>query len=287
MSMRRSAFTLVELLVVIAIIGILIALLLPAVQAAREAARRSQCANNLKQIGLGMQNYHDVHKKFPPSRIARGTHVTWAVLVLPFIEQDALYELWNVQAPFAAQTPEARLGLVPAYFCPTRRKPAASIVDAQNPLSGGLSDYAACGGSRPPSGEASGGTGTTGIPGLTSTGNGIFITADVINPDPSDNDLPGATANVLQWRSRVGIAEVLDGLSNTLLAGEKNVHSKEFGLGNAAAPATVIAGDGSVYTGDQDSRNCMRLAGGTLRSLVRFIDELPVTNNARALTFGS
>jgi prepilin-type N-terminal cleavage/methylation domain-containing protein/prepilin-type processing-associated H-X9-DG protein len=101
------AFTLVELLVVIAIIGILIALLLPAVQAAREAARRSQCVNNLKQIGLALHNYHDVNKSFPPSGILTGDrvvppipsspsavpyHHSWLVMILPYLEQGPLYD---------------------------------------------------------------------------------------------------------------------------------------------------------------------------------------------------
>ena len=92
-----SGFTLVELLVVIAIIGILIALLLPAVQAAREAARRAQCLNNLKQLGLGLHNYHDAMKSFPPGHIlyptsSMGDYVTWPLFLFPYVEQGALYE---------------------------------------------------------------------------------------------------------------------------------------------------------------------------------------------------
>ena len=104
----RTGFTLVELLVVIAIIGILIALLLPAVQAAREAARRSQCTNNLKQIGLGLLNYESAHKVLPPRAVwgyevgstpYRHYHHTWITSVLPFIEQGALYDSIDFALP--------------------------------------------------------------------------------------------------------------------------------------------------------------------------------------------
>ncbi|HWL10786.1 MAG TPA: DUF1559 domain-containing protein [Planctomicrobium sp.] len=94
----RQAFTLIELLVVIAIIAILVALLLPAVQQAREAARRSQCKNNLKQLGLALHNYHDVHNVFPPGGMGRGAaslrfnQLSMHVLLLPYIEQSALYQ---------------------------------------------------------------------------------------------------------------------------------------------------------------------------------------------------
>ncbi len=99
---KRGGFTLVELLVVIAIIGILIGLLLPAVQAAREAARRMQCTNNLKQMGLAFQNYHDVHKNFPLGAIKGnyGSYGTlsgrnWRLFILPFAEQETLYSQLN------------------------------------------------------------------------------------------------------------------------------------------------------------------------------------------------
>ena len=91
---NRSAFTLVELLVVIAIIGILVALLLPAVQAAREAARRMQCSNNLKQLALALHNYEGTYKTFPPAGID-SNQMSWVVMLLPFIEQQPLFANFN------------------------------------------------------------------------------------------------------------------------------------------------------------------------------------------------
>src|SRR5690349_6909248 len=93
---RHQGFTLVELLVVIAIIGILVALLLPAIQSAREAARRSQCVNNMKQLGIAMANYHDVRKKLPIGSWSC-CWGTWQMSILPFIEEQQLFDqyLWS------------------------------------------------------------------------------------------------------------------------------------------------------------------------------------------------
>jgi prepilin-type N-terminal cleavage/methylation domain-containing protein len=138
---KRPGFTLVELLVVIAIIGILVALLLPAIQAAREAARRSQCGNNLKQLALGLHNYHDTFRRFPSGTRSHQTASGWAyghswiVAILPFCEQRALYDqldLVGISSPHTGliyQSTTATYNIhngqlvagvqIPIIFCPS------------------------------------------------------------------------------------------------------------------------------------------------------------------------
>lgn len=133
---KKTAFTLVELLVVIAIIGILIALLLPAVQAAREAARRTQCVNNLKQLGLATQNFHDTYKFFPSithqdafmnvigGSANRKRRYSYLVLLLPFVEQEPLYndainnEISQNRVPWDGSRPFNKMR-IPAFLCPS------------------------------------------------------------------------------------------------------------------------------------------------------------------------
>ena len=146
---RSSGFTLVELLVVIAIIGILMALLLPAVQAAREAARRISCQNNLKQLGLALQSYHDALKTFPPASVNAPRRHNWVPLLLPYVEQGNLFDEYrfdvNWDDPANQPAVNAHLNVLRCASAPGGRKRIDTVRPA---VTMATSDYA------PPTGVA-------------------------------------------------------------------------------------------------------------------------------------
>lgn len=232
-----AAFTLIELLVVLAVIGILIALLLPAVQAAREAARRTDCRNRLKQIALAGQQHHDMTGFFPsggwsyfwtgdPDRgFGADQPGGWTFSSLPFLEQRPLYSLaaglqGDAKAAAVAQTASTA---VPVFYCPTRRSPALlpnmfGTQVARNAGPGSLlckTDYAAnCGDSQDDQ--------------FTNDGGPLTYTQAPGYAWPSTALLTG----VSYMRSQVRLAEVTDGTSSTYYAGEKYVDASRYYTGD-------------------------------------------------------
>jgi prepilin-type N-terminal cleavage/methylation domain-containing protein len=279
----QLGFTLVELLVVIAIIGILIALLLPAVQAARESARRSQCANNLKQIGLAAHNFEGTYKALPPHRLA-DTWATWAAIILPYVEANAVIENWDLKKRYYQQTAVALRQNLPFYFCPTRRKPegdfstgdARSAVPPFPDTPGGLSDYA-----------ANAGTFYTNYDGaMVECDRGANKLADattgIINKDTVTDSSPNTI--LVEWKARVPFSDVLDGTSNTFLVGEKHI---------LLTTRRGTSEDRSVFNGDNELGAVGRIAGYLLQNgqkvagSERPLAPSPTYNVQRSQIFGS
>ncbi len=254
--LSRRAFTLVELLVVIAIIGILIALLLPAVQAAREAARRTQCISHLKQVGLGYLNHHDTHRFFPTGGWGvrwvgdadRGADRQqpggWIYNVLPFVEAGALHSLPTDGAPDVIMPAQLDAAAnmtatpVPILNCPSRRSaipyPDAGWLWAYNMgdlSSAARSDYAASAGSR-----KSAGMGSAGAP----TRLDEWPDGDERWADP----IAGGFNGISYQRSEVRVAQITDGTSNTYMVGEKYMNPDFYQTG------TDLGDNESMYVGD-------------------------------------
>lgn len=251
---RRRGFTLIELLVVIAIIAILVALLLPAVQQAREAARRTQCKNHLKQIAVALHNYHDAHRAFPPAVITidptasvvicsltigygasdswteaqsgAGAHGTsWMLQILPYIEQENLYNEWDFSLSPSGNRSVGETDLA-VFYCPSRRNDARSdAIMFQGWLRGGT-DYGGCLGA---------------CNGFHDCGTHEFWRVATGNRPEAD------CKGMFRVNSATRMRDVTDGTSNTAMIGELqrlNVNSTS----NFSQDGWAIGGVATVYS---------------------------------------
>jgi prepilin-type N-terminal cleavage/methylation domain-containing protein len=243
-SHHPAAFTLVELLVVIAIIGILVALLLPAVQSAREAARRSECQNHIKQIALALHTYESAFGVFPPAAVGKdlsretvngwygrdeaafNVHGhSWMVLLLPQLEQNSIYDAWNFTGNLLAANKELATTNIPDFYCPTRREAVRVedfrlmpfYVEGKAPFwEGGGTDYGACTGFGNSNKDGGGGRWTPPC-------EHSFGTAENFEYLERTSPKRRALGVIVPYRP-TRMAQVSDGTSQTLLLGELQRH---------------------------------------------------------------
>lgn len=255
---RHRGFTLIELLVVIAIIAILIALLLPAVQQAREAARRSQCKNNMKQLGLAFHNYHDVHGTFPPASIVGPAwvnscpegqcgHWSWGSLILPLVDQGPMYNMLDVGTtplPTATSDPvrlEAMQKALPVFRCPSDVGPQLNQEHRLPTETGGNPDC------------TSGDCVPTAMSNYVGSNDSWVLDRDQWNGFMGRVNRLGPASNPSGLASPLRTRDIIDGLSNTFAIGER-----AFQLNGITLRAAVVHGQngdtgnhnrqGQVYT---------------------------------------
>ena len=228
--LSRPGFTLIELLVSIAIIAILVSLIVPAVQSAREAARRTQCKNNLHQLGLAFTNFHDNsgYNALPPSDLADGW-ATWAVLTLPYLEEGNAYDHWDLDQEYYVQPPEAGR-VFPQLICPSR-------TPSDSADQGDIFFYL------PPTGLVFGPNGNTDYATVEGTQpgfwNGPIIRAIDDNTNAMSTLFPqlfGFPQTYDSWRPQRSFQQLTDGTSYTAMIGEKHRFPGAF--------------DSSAYNGD-------------------------------------
>ncbi|MEN6493790.1 MAG: DUF1559 domain-containing protein [Thermoguttaceae bacterium] len=209
---REHGFTLVELLVVIAIIGILIALLLPAVQAAREAARRMQCTNQMKQLAISLHNYHDTFLAFPPGGRSAGNQLSWAVSILPYIEQKPLYDKFNFSLSGYGSYAVLALNRIDTFFCPSGKVDRTPYESTTNPATGATEQlysihYYGVMGPKGPIPQFNSTSSTTTPPNyqvyLGAGGHGDYASQGILGRDTTKR-----------------MRDIIDGTSNTFLLGE-------------------------------------------------------------------
>jgi len=255
---RLRGFTLIELLVVIAIIAVLIALLLPAVQQAREAARRSECKNNLKQLGLAFHNYHDTYNQFPPGCIDHGAAAawSWAAFLLPSMDQQPLYNTLNVGGNSAVTV--AYNSPIKGFRCPSDTGPIANTVHNSQTLSNYVGANNA---------------GTASVAVMPANGNGLVRR----NGNLSVRDVTDGTSQTIAVGERAwvvpgtastqGAGNVLSASNATGAATGANSFAALVGTANIALNAASVTSEGfsSVHEGGAQ----FLLADGS----VRFISE--------------
>jgi prepilin-type N-terminal cleavage/methylation domain-containing protein/prepilin-type processing-associated H-X9-DG protein len=210
----QLGFTLVEMLVVIAIIGVLVALLLPAVQAVRESARRTECTNNLRQVGLALHSYCNVSEYFPVGCLDNTKHglFTW---ILPHVEQNAMYNQLNLSG--SGQGDPNRYTRVKTYICPSYPYDGVVRGSAQSYMNGAMTTYLGTGGILPPP-NASG----------------------IVGSSFGDMPMDGNYAGIFGWKFYRDPVRVTDGLSNTFAMGEF-VH-RDFQGGTYSQPPGNVRG---------------------------------------------
>ena len=261
----RDGLTLVELLVVIAIIGLLVALLLPAVQVVREAGRRMACVNNLKQIGLAVHAYHDARKTLPPARIT-ASFLGWPVFLLPYIEQAPLFAQFDLTKACVDQPAQAMQTAIPLYVCPSRRPVGiqSTQIDPFTGQAGACGDYASVDGHSFFNYRCVDANGKPRSDGMIVIATGSPVVGGNLLAQPPTT-----------WRSFTRLRDVTDGLGQTLMIGEKHVRALNFGN-------ETTGGDGPMFGGY--AYNIMRLAGFAYRLADGPADT--VAGNDRAV-FGS